>query len=256
MSKETGKHGFKIGDLAVCNSAGPNMKEAITEGQMYTVKDFAGNRLIRILSDRGQIEGAFHDRFSLYSRKPHPVGTIFSVLNEKEAESYIGKMVEFCDNKDFRGDGSWKKGTFEKIKNAESNYPFKMAKGDIYHLIRLVTKSFEEPKPKVDPGLITALKLSVQQWKIMHDTGKDKTAVYRFLGGESAMSCFLCDSAGRTKDGGTEHCNKCINWKASYCYQNNNSPFYVWREDQCTKNILLVLNHLKSELVRLESLSK
>lgn len=185
--------------------------------------------------------------------KKHQVGTIFSVLNEKEAEFYIERMVEFCDNSDYRQNKPWKKDLFKGLRRKGSEYPFG-SKADYYHLMRLIPESLEDPKPKVDPGLIAALRLSIQQWQIMCDTGKDKREVYLFLGGIEENSCFLCNFVGVSRCGGKVACQRCINWKADFCHSSNNSPFRAYQNNPESKSArLCVLSHLKSELERLES---
>ncbi len=110
-------------------------------------------------------------------------------------------------------------------------------------------------EPAVDPGLIKALKKSIQQWQIMYNNpDKTKEEVYTFLGGKCGYSCFLCDALRADIDS-REGCKKCINWGGKYC-DSLGTSFNQWTVAKTQKNALVVLARLEAELVRLEYLSK
>lgn len=255
---------FQAGDKVECIDIEMTSLQKEKTFVVSELRDDISKPTIYLVGDNNGKCGYYEDRFRLV--KPanhHKVGTIFSALNAKEAELYIGRMVEFIDNIGFRKNQSWTKGVFENFTSLEESYPFRMKDGEYYHLIRLIKESFEAPKSKVDPKLIEALKLSVKQWQIMYDTGKSKESTYRFLGGEMNNSCFLCNFIGVGSGGNINSCRKCIDWKADFCHSDGDSkseggsPYEKYRDDEKSKSAILgVLDHLKSELTRLESESK
>jgi len=79
----------------------------------------------------------------------------------------------------------------------------------------------------------------------MYKAGKSKIEVYRFLDGEkSGTCCFLCDSTD-------QKCCNCIDWGKKNC-QFQGTVYATWEKNPTPENTLKVLNHLKSELKRLE----
>ena len=249
MDKQT--KGFKINDEVKCID-----KACSLYGKSFLVSATSDSLSAPSIYLKGLGGDYFQHRFELVNTANlHPVGTIFSCLNEEEAIPYIGREVECCDNDDYRMKKPWDIGIFIKLNDKDSDYPFTIG-NSLYDLIRLTPASFIKPKPAVDPGLITALKLSVQQWQIMYDTGKTKEEVFDFLSGTTGgvIDCFLC-AALRTDYSSMEECKNCIKWHgAPNCVDDVCTSVYLnYCSDVTSKPAqLTMLNHLKSELTRLE----
>lgn len=193
-------------------------------------------------------------------------GDIISVLNEKDALPFINKTVLYCDNEHYRRDPNpWKKGTLVRFTDEDCDYPFRVrlemdSECSVFHMIKLIDESFIS----VDPDLIKALKKSIAQWQIMYDTGKSKQEVYNSPLDNSDkdpisdLNCFLCDYVGIAGMGGNSTvCKKCINWgdNADFCHDGK-TVYTDWQySNKSQATLKKVLDHLKSELVRLETLA-
>lgn len=255
---------FEKGDRLVC--VDDSRRDDLYLGEIYIYD--RSSKLENIIYVAGDEEGYYTNRFKLYpttdpvSCAPAPfIPEYFSALNEKDAEKYIGKVMEFAD-----GDrlNNWEVGVLKETKK-NSVYSF-FCRNTPWHFTRTCPQTFQDklskPKPPTtDPALIKALELTVQTWQIMFDADKDKEAVYKFLGGmaKTKTYCFLCDYVGGSESG---NCDKCIKWvddpwgKNPCCSPGSSYHLYICREhenQQDKQEILDVLNHLKQALKELKN---
>ena len=250
---------FKVGDKVRCIDDGS--LRFLVEGGIYTVicvnHDIG---YLDLMDIDGVKEGGFYPyRFELVEPEFKP--EYFSALNERDAEKYIGKLMEFA-NRDGVLYNNWGREILKNINNSDHLFPFK-TNYNYRQFMRTCPETFEASNKKSNSGLIEALGKSIQQWELMLSTGKSKEECYAFLGGERIQwSCFLCDYCGYDNDyiyNSNCPCNTCINWGGYSCHYSGTYDYTVftrWRDNESKENTLAMLDHLKSELNRLENENK
>ena len=140
---------FKVGDEVEC--VDDTNRSDLKNGEVYTRENISSidNSCINIKGKSGYISGGHYmTRFKLV--KPVFTSEYFSALNEKDAEKYIGKVMEFADRRDIEKD-KWTEGKYQKInQNKESFFTFEsnIGENDSYQFMRTCPETFQKKKVK------------------------------------------------------------------------------------------------------------
>ena len=129
---------FEVGDEVVCIATG---HWPLTKDKIYVILKPYYDR-VEVCNDLGEITNYFSCRFKLetarayiYKETPRYSGTAtipavalfqpmyFSALNEKDAEKYIGRTMEFADRKEALKN-VWERGIFTGRNSRVTDYSF------------------------------------------------------------------------------------------------------------------------------------
>jgi hypothetical protein len=111
------KNEKKVGDMVVCvDSDGRDL----TKDKKYRIKYVYRNSVL-VCDDKGLSLTFEHERFKLV--EPTFTPEYFSALNEKDAEKYIGRTMEFADRKEALKN-VWERGIFTGRNSRVTDYSF------------------------------------------------------------------------------------------------------------------------------------
>lgn len=141
---------FKKGDRVVCVDQG--RLPFLRDGDIYTIEDTYNipedtyYACCNVRNEKGEIDGGFLiSRFKLCDNDLEFQAEYFSALNEKDAEVYLGRPMEFADTPEVR-ENKWMKDRLSTI--TPCSYPFSN-KGRIhYQFMRTCPETFAKKKVK------------------------------------------------------------------------------------------------------------
>lgn len=133
---------FEVGDEVECVEF--DSGNSITIGNRYVVREVS-DTFVKVNNKKHTgILWIKESRFKLI--EPAFTHEYFSALNEKDAEKYIGKVMEFADRVDVKA-GIWFKYTFTDIVNATSCYVYRGGNTK-YSFMRTCPETFQKKKVK------------------------------------------------------------------------------------------------------------
>jgi len=107
---------FEVGDKVICTESCDNR---LTKGKEYLI---VKNPYVFVIDNNGRAsDGFIPSRFKLADTPEDFTYEYFSALNEKDAEVYIGRTMEFADPEQVRND-TWFRGVFKGLNQLDSPY--------------------------------------------------------------------------------------------------------------------------------------
>jgi ribosomal protein L14E/L6E/L27E len=181
---------FEVRDDVICIVAG---HWPLTKGKRYVILKAYDDR-VEVCDDLGEITTYYSYRFKLetarayyiYKETPRYSGPVtipavalfqpeyFSALNEKDAEVYIGRTMEFADGSQVRN-SDWLKGTLSEIKTVGSR-PFHVIGASNYIFMRTCPETFQKKK----------VKKTVERWINIYPGGSEYSFTTESLANISA----------------------------------------------------------------------
>jgi hypothetical protein len=132
------KNEKKVGDMVVCvDSDGRDL----TKDKKYRIKYVYRNSVL-VCDDKGLSLTFEHERFKLV--EPTFTPESFSALNEKDAEKYIGRTMEFADRKEALKN-VWERGIFTGRNSRVTDYSFGYG-GYYWQFCRTCPETFQKKK--------------------------------------------------------------------------------------------------------------
>jgi hypothetical protein len=180
---------FEVGDEVVCIAAG---HWPLTKDKIYVILKPYYDR-VEVCNDLGEITNYFSCRFKLetarayiYKETPRYSGTAtipavalfqpmyFSALNEKDAEKYIGRTMEFADRKEALKN-VWERGIFTGRNSRVTDYSFGYG-GYYWQFCRTCPETFQKKK----------VKKTVERWINIYPGGSEYSFTSESLANISA----------------------------------------------------------------------
>lgn len=163
---------FEVGDEVECidNTGCPRLHF----GKIYTFIRYTSLLHIEVKNKDGiLLTGYLANRFKLAEPSAFQP-EYFSALNEKDAEVYIGRTMEFADGSQVRN-SDWLKGTLSEIKTVGS-CPFHVIGASNYIFMRTCPETFQKKK----------VKKTVERWINIYPGGSEYSFTTESLANISA----------------------------------------------------------------------